>query len=72
MRLPITSLKDFNEYSVLCRDREILWQCLEHVLDLRGKISAEVRTFLEEVLDAGEGFSIPTNLVIFLSILSRR
>lgn len=50
----IDSLKDFNEYSVLCRDREILWQCLEHVLNLRGKISAEVRTFLEEVLDAGE------------------
>ena len=50
----IDSLKDFNEYSVLCRDRGILWQCLEHVLDLRGKISAEVRTFLEEVLDAGD------------------
>lgn len=48
----IDSLKDFNEYSVLCRDREILWKCLEAVLNL--KISAAVRTFLEVVLDAGE------------------
>lgn len=48
----IDSLKDFNEYSVLCRDREILWKCLEDVLNL--KIIEAVRTFLEVVLDAGE------------------
>lgn len=50
----IDSLKDFNEYSVLCRDRKILWRCLEEVLDLRGKINEATRTFLEVVLDTGE------------------
>lgn len=50
----IDSLKDFNEYSVLCRDKIILWKCLEEVLGLNGKIGEAVRTFLDVVLDAGE------------------
>jgi len=50
----IDSLKDFNEYSVLCRDRKILWSCLEDVLNLKGKINEATRTFLEVILDTGE------------------
>lgn len=48
----IDSLKDFNEYSVLCEDRTIIWECMERVF--RIKLKREVKSFLEVIIDQGE------------------
>lgn len=48
----IDSLKDFNEYSVLSEDRQLLWKCLEEVL--RVSLEPPVCTFLEVILQQSE------------------
>lgn len=48
----IDSLKDFNEYSVLCEDRIQLWDCLEKALTLR--MDTSIRTFLNVILEQSE------------------
>ena len=48
----IDSLKDFNEYSVLCDDREWLWECIEHTFTVR--LAKKRREFLNVILDEGE------------------
>lgn len=48
----IDSLKDFNEYSVLSRDRKLIWQCLEAIFHVR--LEKEVKVFLEAILAQSE------------------
>lgn len=48
----IDSLKDFNEYSVLAENRELMWECLEKAL--RTSLEPKVRAFLEVILRQSE------------------
>lgn len=46
------SLKDFNEYSALCEDEKILWECLENALDI--SLDPKAEAFLGTVLEEGK------------------
>lgn len=48
----IDSLKDFNEYSILSRDRTLLWNCLERIFPVRLKKNEKV--FFETILSQRE------------------
>ena len=48
----IDSLKDFNEYSILNLDREIIWDCMEKVFNI--EIEAKVKVFLDAILEKDE------------------
>ena len=48
----IDSLKDFNEYSVLPGDMELLWHCLERTFDI--SLGQKARAFLEVILEQSE------------------
>ena len=48
----IDSLKDFNEYSVLSRNTELLYDCLEQTFDI--SLGQKVRAFLEVILEQSE------------------
>lgn len=48
----IDSLKDFNEYSMLCEDKGVVWSCIDKVFDI--KLSSEIKNFLGTILEEGE------------------
>jgi len=48
----IDSLKDFNEYSILPQNREILWECLKEVFQV--KFEKSMKAFLDVILDRNE------------------
>lgn len=48
----IDSLKDFNEYSILSRDRTLLWNCLERIFPVR--LKANEKVFFETILSQRE------------------
>ena len=48
----IDSLKDFNEYSILHPDRQIIWDCMEEVFEIQ--IDGKVQIFLDTIVEKGE------------------
>lgn len=48
----IDSLKDFNEYSLLSPNRQLMWECMEKTLGV--KLEPKVRGFLEGILEQSE------------------
>lgn len=66
----IDSLKDFNEYSVLSENRQLLWQCLEEVLKVT--LEPAVRNFLEVILQQSEISFCELLKYLLASIYDRR
>lgn len=48
----IDSLKDFNEYSILCGEKQLRWECIQQVFGVR--LKKEITSFLDVILEEGE------------------
>lgn len=66
----IDSLKDFNEYSVLSKNTELLWNCLEQTFSI--SLGPKIRAFLEVILEQSEVLFGDLFAYLYKSIVKNR